>query len=95
MFPAQKHAFKRGTKCRRSKNPYSKRDESDSELLKHIEEIYSTSKQRFGSPQIVAKLKEEGNNCNHKRVERIMKENKNPLKSSTKVQGNNKLKSRS
>ena len=57
------------------KNPYSKRDESDSILLKDIEEIYSTSKGRFGSPQIVAKLKEEGNNCNHKRVERIMKEN--------------------
>ena len=54
------------------KNPSSKRDDSDLALLKDIQQIYSASKERFGSPQIVAKLKEEGNNCNHKRVEKIM-----------------------
>jgi transposase InsO family protein len=57
------------------KKPYSKRDESDKVLLEFITQIHFSSNQRFGSPRIVAKLREQGQNCNHKRVERLMKEN--------------------
>ena len=41
--------------------------------MRRIRSIHQKSRERFGSPNITQKLKEEGLNCNHKRVERLMK----------------------
>jgi len=57
------------------KNPVSKREESDLVLLEFITGIHFRSRERFGSPQILNKLNEMGEFPNHKRVERIMRNN--------------------
>ena len=57
---------------RRKINPGS-RVKSNDILLDRIKLIHEKCKQRFGSPQMTKKLKEEGYNCNHKRVEKLMK----------------------
>jgi transposase InsO family protein len=44
-------------------------------LLKvDIERIYQQQKGRYGSPRITHQLRREGRSCNHKRVERLMRE---------------------
>lgn len=44
-------------------------------LLKlEIERIYQQQKGRYGSPRITHQLRREGQRCNHKRVERLMRE---------------------
>ena len=55
---------------------------TDTELLKQIQEIFNTSKQRYGSPRITAELRSKGMLINKKRVARIMK--KHGIKSKTK-----------
>jgi transposase InsO family protein len=57
------------------KQPVSNRELENSELLKLIKEIHAESREIFGSPAINSKLKELGHNYNHKRVERVMREN--------------------
>ncbi len=49
--------------------------DKDFELFVKIKEVYVKSKMRFGSPKINEKLRENGTIANHKRIERIMKEN--------------------
>jgi len=39
-----------------------------------IERIYQQQKGRYGSPRITHQLRREGQRCNHKRVERLMRE---------------------
>jgi putative transposase len=39
-----------------------------------IEQVFAEHKGRYGSPRITAALRREGHACNHKRVERIMRE---------------------
>lgn len=44
-------------------------------LLKlEIERIYHQQKGRYGSPRVTHQLRREGQRCNHKRVERLMRE---------------------
>jgi putative transposase len=44
-------------------------------LLKlQIERIYQQQKGRYGSPRVTHQLRREGQRCNHKRVERLMRE---------------------
>lgn len=57
------------------KYPVSKRDLLNEELIETIKLIHEKSRKCFGSPRITVKLKESGYKCNHKRVERLMKEN--------------------
>lgn len=57
------------------KNPLSNRDIENSKLLELIKGIHHQSNGIFGSPSIQAKLREMGENYNHKRVERVMREN--------------------
>jgi len=57
------------------KKPYTDHYEDDLVLLEFIRNIHRDSNERFGSPRIHAKLKEQGRNDNHKRVERLMREN--------------------
>ena len=58
------------------KRPPSKRKREDQALLVHISTIYESSGRRYGSPKILHELRKQGFQCGHKRVERIMKENK-------------------
>lgn len=57
------------------KRPVSNRELENYKLLQLIRDIHDESKGIFGSPAINSKLKEMGHNYNHKRVERVMKEN--------------------
>lgn len=57
------------------RRPQSPRTLVNKTLLQEIKTIHKKSKYRFGSPSILMKLKEQGIHCNHKRVERLMKEN--------------------
>jgi putative transposase len=40
-----------------------------------IERVYRDKQGRYGSPRVTAQLRREGHVCNHKRVERLMREN--------------------
>jgi transposase InsO family protein len=44
------------------------------ELLGRIENIYARSKERYGHRRVHQQLKREGMNCNHKTVEKLMRE---------------------
>ena len=48
----------------------------DQRLIKKIEEIQKKSKNSFGSPRMTDKLKSEGESINHKKVSRLMRENR-------------------
>jgi putative transposase len=43
-------------------------------LSNRIAEVFAEHKGRYGSPRITAALRREGQSCNHKRVERIMRQ---------------------
>mgnify|MGYP003610129863 CR=1 FL=1 len=51
-----------------------KREEENTRLEQEIQKIHMEYKERYGSPRIHAELKDRGFACNHKRVERVMKE---------------------
>lgn len=57
------------------KVPESQRSLENRELLAHIKEIHSESKQRYGSPKILIELAKRGYHYGHNRVSRIMREN--------------------
>lgn len=59
----------------KEKHPHSEREISDMELLQRIKLIHRKSRRLFGSPRVTDKLKEEGVKCNHKKIERLMKDN--------------------
>ena len=46
----------------------------NAELSQKIEQVFREHKGRYGSPRITAALRRQGQECNHKRVERIMRE---------------------
>jgi putative transposase len=52
----------------------SQQEAANEELSKMIEDLFKDHKGRYGSPRITAALRREGRVCNHKRVERIMRE---------------------
>jgi len=53
----------------------SPRDNSNDELLRIIKEIHEKSNKTYGSIRIVKELRKRGIRANHKRVERVMREN--------------------
>ena len=53
----------------------SSRDNSNDELLSIIRQIHEKSNKTYGSVRMVKELRKKGIRVNHKRVERIMKEN--------------------
>ena len=57
----------------RRKNGKSKREQEQERLLNSIKEIYVETRGVYGSPRITAELKRRGENCNRKRVARLMK----------------------
>jgi transposase InsO family protein len=56
------------------KRPTSPRKMADQELAQHIKDIHQQSRQTYGSPRIQAELAENGINCSHKRVARLMRD---------------------
>jgi putative transposase len=54
------------------KNPYIK-IRKDYDIGKRIEDIFETKKKVYGSPRIHSELKDEGINCGHNRVAKIMR----------------------
>ena len=58
--------------CRRGP---CKRSRDNDGLMVHIRSIHAENKQRYGSPRITKELKARGQKANHKRVERLMREN--------------------
>ena len=53
----------------------SKRDLNNEELLNHIRNVHSKSRELYGSPRITAELHDEGIRCGKNRIARIMKSN--------------------
>jgi putative transposase len=56
------------------KRPTSPRKMADQGLSQHIKEIHQQSRQTYGSPRIQVELAENGVNCSHKRVARLMRQ---------------------
>ena len=52
----------------------SKQELMNRELSERITEMFNRHKGRYGSPRVTAALQREGHPCNHKRVERIMRQ---------------------
>ena len=57
--------------CRKAQ---SKQEAMNEELSKMITEIFAEHRGRYGSPRITKALRQCGRKCNHKRVERLMRE---------------------
>ena len=43
-------------------------------LMQQIHRVYQEKKGRYGSPRVTQQLRREGQRCNHKRVERLMRQ---------------------
>ena len=56
------------------KRPISKRDLSNDKLLFYIRQLHAESSKTYGSPRMTDALRAKGIKCNHKRVERLMRE---------------------
>ena len=52
---------------------HSQREIMNTEMTTRIERLFAEHKGRYGSPRITEALRREGQRCNHKRVERIMR----------------------
>lgn len=52
----------------------SNRQQENERLLSMIQTIHKQSRQNYGSPKVYQRLREFGEACNHKRVERLMRE---------------------
>nr|MBA3531644.1 IS3 family transposase [Ardenticatenales bacterium] len=54
--------------------PPSAHAQQDEVLLRDIERIFESSRQRYGSPRIHAELRAQGIRCGKKRVARLMRQ---------------------
>lgn len=54
--------------------PPSLRQSQDATLLAEIRRVHERSRQTYGSPRIHAELRAQGKRCNHKRIERVMRQ---------------------
>jgi transposase InsO family protein len=52
----------------------SAREIGNRKLTGQITEVFEAKRQRYGSPRITAELRRQGQRCNHKRVERLMRQ---------------------
>lgn len=55
------------------KRPASQRARDNERLVELIRAAHQTSRRTYGSPRITAELRQAGETCNHKRVERLMR----------------------
>jgi putative transposase len=52
----------------------SRREVANRVVVEQIKEVFRAKRQRYGSPRITQELRREGQICNHKRVERLMRQ---------------------
>lgn len=52
----------------------SPREVENRELTGQITEVFEAKRRRYGSPRITQELRRQGHRCNHKRVERLMRQ---------------------
>jgi putative transposase len=52
----------------------SGRAEANRQVLVEIKEVFEAKRGRYGSPRITEELRQAGRTCNHKRVERLMRQ---------------------
>jgi transposase InsO family protein len=57
------------------KHRWSRRQQNNEHLLAQIRHIHRESRRTYGSPRITDALRQGGTQCNHKRVERLMRIN--------------------
>jgi putative transposase len=50
------------------------RDVNNRKLSQEIKEVFEAKRGRYGSPRITEELRRQGHQCNHKRVERLMRQ---------------------
>src|SRR5437870_12977937 len=50
------------------------RERNNRKLREQIKEVFEAQRGRYGSPRITAELRRQGQQCNHKRVERLMRQ---------------------
>jgi putative transposase len=50
------------------------RDINNRKLTQEIKEVFEAKRGRYGSPRITEELRRQGHKCNHKRVERLMRQ---------------------
>lgn len=51
-----------------------RRAQANEVLMQQIEQVFKQSRRTYGSPRVTAQLRQQGHRCNHKRVERLMRE---------------------
>lgn len=56
------------------KSPVSAREQANDLLTQKIQEIFQSSLGNYGSPRVTAALRHQGQRCNHKRVEKLMRQ---------------------
>ena len=56
------------------KSPESARDLANQQLAQQIKSLYEAKRGNYGSPRITHELRRAGQKCNHKRVERLMRQ---------------------
>lgn len=52
----------------------SARENANAQLIQQIKSIYKARRGNYGSPRITEELQQRGHKCNHKRVERLMRQ---------------------
>jgi putative transposase len=52
----------------------SVRDRVNREMAQQIKQLFEAKRQRYGSPRMTEQLRRQGQVCNHKRVERLMRQ---------------------
>lgn len=57
-----------------SRGEASVRERANEEVVREIKRVFEAKHQRYGSPRITEELRRQGQICNHKRVERLMRQ---------------------
>lgn len=52
----------------------SAREKANRDVIEEIKQVFHTKRGRYGSPRITHELRRTGRTCNHKRVERLMRQ---------------------
>lgn len=52
----------------------SRRAQANEALMRQIQQVFEASRRTYGSPRVTEQLRQQGQRCNHKRVERLMRE---------------------
>jgi transposase InsO family protein len=57
------------------KKPLTARDKANRQLVQQIQTIFQAKQGNYGSPRVTEALHQAGRKCNHKRIERLMRQN--------------------